>query len=200
MKTVVIDNYDSFTYNLVHYIEEINEERPVVLRNDEFELSDLSEFDIIVLSPGPGLPEDANLLMDVIRKYHSSKIILGVCLGHQAIALHFGGKLKNLNRVHHGVSSLIDVVQPDEIHRSNGTLEVGRYHSWVVDTDSLPDQLQITSIDKEGHIMSLKHSKLPVYGIQYHPESILTPKGKELLLNFFSHFRSNSQSLGNSDK
>lgn len=200
MKTVIIDNYDSFTFNLVHYIEEINGVRPTVYRNDNLELDDLNDFEVIILSPGPGLPENANLLMRVINTYAQTKVILGVCLGHQAIALHFGGKLKNLEKVHHGVSSLIEVIHPDEIHKEFSQLEVGRYHSWVVDQGTLPDDLIVTSIDKHGDIMSLRHKTLPVFGVQYHPESVLTPKGKEVLNNFFIFCRSNSQSFLLSEK
>lgn len=189
MKTVVIDNYDSFTYNLVHYIEEINGVRPVVLRNDEFELDTLEDFDIIILSPGPGLPEEANLLLPVLDRYTDSKIILGVCLGHQAIAIHYGGNLKILNKVYHGVSSEINILNQDEIHKGYKKLNVGRYHSWVADKNQFPNELEITSIDEEGNIMSLKHKELPIYGVQYHPESVLTPEGKNLLNNFFSYIR-----------
>lgn len=189
MKTVVIDNYDSFTYNLVHYIEEINGVRPVVLRNDEFELDTLEDFDTIILSPGPGLPEEAHLLLSVLDRYADSKIILGVCLGHQAIAIHYGGNLKNLNKVYHGVSSEINILNQDEIHKGYTKLNVGRYHSWVADKNQFPNELEITSADEEGNIMSLKHKELPIYGIQYHPESVLTPEGKNLLNNFFSYIR-----------
>lgn len=200
MKVVVIDNYDSFTYNLVHYIEEINGEKPTVLRNDEFQLKELEDYDIIVLSPGPGLPEEANLLLPVLEAYANSKIILGVCLGHQAIAIHYGGKLKNLTKVYHGVSSIIDVVIHDEIHHGFDQLEVGRYHSWVADDIHFSDELKVTSKDEEGNIMSLKHKELPIFGIQYHPESVLTPKGKKLLQNFFDFSRSKLNVLMDSKK
>lgn len=195
MKTVVIDNYDSFTYNLVHYIEDILGEKPTVLRNDQFDLADLEFYDVIILSPGPGLPNEANLLPEVVATYAHSKIILGVCLGHQCIAQFYGANLSNLNRVHHGVASKITIIKPDEIHKNFSTLEVGRYHSWVVSDIDFPDELLVTSRDSVGHIMSFKHKNLPLFGIQYHPESVLTPNGKELLTNFFEYCRSNSQSF-----
>lgn len=194
-KTVVIDNYDSFTYNLVHYLEEINGERPSVFRNDEFEIDQLESFDVIVLSPGPGLPQEANLLMEVISRYADHKIILGVCLGHQALAIHFGGELRNLDKVYHGVSSRIKVVQPDEMHAGFDNLTVGRYHSWVVDEKNVPVTLRITSVDEKGCIMSFRHQSLPIFGIQYHPESVLTPKGKTILRNFIGFCTSNSHSF-----
>jgi anthranilate synthase component 2 len=189
MKTVIIDNYDSFTYNLVHYIEEINDERPIVLRNDKFELNDLEKFDIIVLSPGPGLPKDAGLLMDVIEKYHKTKVILGVCLGHQALGEFFGSKLKNLSQVYHGVDCELDKLSDVVIYGDSDTVTVGRYHSWVVDPVNFSSELEITSIDNDGEIMSLKHKTLPIHGVQYHPESVLTPEGKQLLRNFFNHYK-----------
>lgn len=189
MKTVVIDNYDSFTYNLVHYIEEITGTLPAVFRNDSFALEDLSSFDIIVLSPGPGLPEDAGLLMQTLETYSKNKIILGVCLGHQAIALYFGGQLENLESVYHGVSTEIVMTQEDPIFGSLTSCEVGRYHSWIVSQKDLPDSLMITSLDPSQNIMSLKHKTLPIHGVQFHPESVLTPKGKELLRNFFTFYQ-----------
>ncbi|CAG5082432.1 anthranilate synthase component II [Parvicella tangerina] len=200
MKTVIIDNYDSFTYNLVHYIEEANGVRPTVFRNDELTLSQLDQFDVIVLSPGPGLPSEANLMMDIIAAYVKRKIMLGVCLGHQAIAQHFGCELKNLEKVYHGVSSFISITKQDEMHQNYKGLEVGRYHSWVVDRSNFSPELIITSEDQDGQIMSFRHKELPVFGIQYHPESVLTPKGKELLSNFFTYWRSNSQSFVFTDK
>lgn len=184
----------------MHYIEEINGERPEVYRNDGFTIEQLAAFDVIVLSPGPGLPREANGLMDVLAHYADSKVILGVCLGHQAIAEHFGGRLMNLNKVYHGVASPIDVINFDPIHGNLKELEVGRYHSWVVDPSGLPEDIIPTSKDKEGNIMSLIHRSLPIFGIQYHPESVLTPLGKELMKNFFSFIRSNSHSFPVKDK
>jgi len=189
MKTVIIDNYDSFTFNLVHYIEEILDERPVVLRNDAFEISELSDFDIIVLSPGPGLPEEAGKLMEVIASYASSKIILGICLGHQALGIHFGAKLKNLDTVHHGVSSEIEITEKDHFFNNISNYEVGRYHSWVIDNKTLSSPLICTSKDDNGEIMSIKHESLPIHGLQYHPESVLSPEGKNMLANFFDYYK-----------
>ncbi|WP_396151126.1 anthranilate synthase component II [Flavobacterium sp.] len=183
-KVVIIDNYDSFTYNLVHYLEDLNCQ-VTVYRNDEFELKELEKFDKILLSPGPGLPSDAGLLKQVITTYSNSKSILGVCLGLQAIAEIFGGKLLNLNKVHHGKSSEITIVSEDELF--NGlpkNIQVGRYHSWVMDPDLIPEVLEVTSVDEEQQIMSIKHKHLDVKGVQFHPESILTPFGKEILTNW----------------
>lgn len=183
-KVVIIDNYDSFTYNLVHYLEDLNCSL-TVYRNDEFELEELQPFDKILLSPGPGLPSDAGLLKDVIQHYAASKSILGVCLGLQAIAEVFGGKLLNLNKVHHGKSSEIIIVSEDELFNGlPNKIHVGRYHSWVMNPDSIPDVLEVTSVDEEQQIMSIKHKHLDVKGVQFHPESILTPEGKTILKNW----------------
>ena len=186
-KIVVIDNYDSFTFNLVHYLEALNCE-VTVLRNDEFDLEELEFFDKIVLSPGPGLPSEAGLLKKVIETYCSSKSILGICLGQQAIAEVFGGQLKQLKTVKHGVDGLIKTTVLDEILFNNlpQNLIVGRYHSWVVDTN-LPDVLEVTSVDEEGEIMSLRHRNFDVRGVQFHPESILTPDGKAILKNWITY-------------
>lgn len=182
---VVIDNYDSFTYNLVHYLEDLDC-KVVVVRNDEFELEELEKFDKILLSPGPGVPSDAGLLKDVIQKYGASKSILGVCLGQQAIAEVFGGSLTNLEKVHHGVASTITLLVTDEpiFEGLPNQFEVGRYHSWVVSKNDFPPDLEITSTDIEGQIMSLRHRKFDIKGVQFHPESILTPLGKKILENW----------------
>jgi anthranilate synthase component 2 len=184
---VVIDNYDSFTYNLVHYLEDLDCQ-VTVLRNDEFELNDLQQFDKIVLSPGPGIPDEAGLLKDVIKKYASTKSILGVCLGQQAIAEVFGGSLMNLEKVYHGVATKIRITNPDDVLFSDlpSEFEVGRYHSWVVSNDNFPNDLIITSVDENQQIMSLKHRKNDVRGVQFHPESILTPNGKKILENWLT--------------
>ena len=183
-KILVIDNYDSFTFNLVHYLEDLDCE-VTVFRNDDFELSEVAPFDKIVLSPGPGIPEEAGLLKDVIKTYSATKSILGICLGQQAIAEVFGGTLSNLEKVHHGVSTTIKIIVDDEIlfDTLDPEIEVGRYHSWIVNSN-LPDVLQATSVDENGEVMSLRHTIFDVKGVQFHPESILTPHGKTILKNW----------------
>jgi len=184
-KIAVIDNYDSFTYNLVHYLEDLNTV-VAVYRNDEFELDELEKFDKILLSPGPGIPEEAGLLKAVISKYAESKSILGVCLGQQAIGEVFGGVLINLDKVFHGVASKVTKSVTDEalFDKLPNEFEVGRYHSWVVANKGFPDVLEITSVDESGQIMSLRHKKLDIKGVQFHPESVLTPFGKQILENW----------------
>lgn len=183
-KVLVIDNYDSFTYNLVHYLEALDCE-VTVYRNDEFDLDEVVIFDKILLSPGPGIPDEAGLLKPLIQEYASSKSILGICLGQQAIGEVFGGKLTNLDKVYHGVATNIKVLADDEIlfQALPKKIQVGRYHSWVVDS-KLPDVLEATSVDENGQIMSLRHKTLDVRGVQFHPESILTPEGKQMLKNW----------------
>lgn len=187
MKIVIIDNYDSFTYNLSHLLKELGAD-VTVLRNDCFELKDLEAFDKIVLSPGPGIPEEAGLLLDVIKEYSGKKPILGVCLGEQAIGEVFGGKLVNLSTVYHGIQSPVDITADDYIFNGLGKeIPVGRYHSWVVDNDGFPDDLEVTAVSKEGYIMALCHRKYDVRGIQFHPESVLTPDGKQMIRNWIEH-------------
>ncbi len=184
MKVAVIDNYDSFTYNLVHYLEDLGAE-VTVFRNDEFDLEDLASFEKILLSPGPGIPDEAGLLKEVIKTYDKTKDIFGVCLGLQAIGEIYGGKLTNLDAVFHGVATKISITNHDFIFDNLPlNFEVGRYHSWVVATENLPDSLIITSTDENGEIMSLKHQYLNVRGVQFHPESVLTPNGKQILENW----------------
>ena len=187
-KILLIDNYDSFTFNLVHYLEELNCD-VTVLRNDEFELEELKYFDDIILSPGPGIPSESGLLNKVISTYASSKKILGICLGQQAIGEVFGGSLLNLDNIHHGVSSFINVIVTDEILFKNlpQELEVGRYHSWVINPVDFPEDLEITSVTENGEIMSIRHKHFNVKGVQFHPESILTPHGKTILENWLSN-------------
>lgn len=187
-KILLVDNYDSFTYNLVHYIEANPLYSVDVYRNDEISLDEVARYNTIVLSPGPGLPKGAGMLKEIIKTYASSKKILGVCLGMQAIAEVFGAKLVNLSKVLHGVATPITVTDSNDYLFKNLPLHpiVGRYHSWIVDHENFPKDLIITSIDKNGQIMSLKHKKYPVYGVQFHPESILTEHGKELVANFLS--------------
>ena len=184
MKTVIIDNYDSFTYNLAHLVKELGAEVDV-LRNDKFELEELEKYDKIILSPGPGIPEEAGLLLEVIRTYAGRKPILGVCLGEQAIGQAFGGKLTNLSEVFHGIQTNVKIKNKDYIFSGLPTESpVGRYHSWVVDTDGFPEESVITAISSEGQIMALKHRKYDVHGIQFHPESALTPDGKQIVGNW----------------
>jgi anthranilate synthase component II len=184
-KVLIIDNYDSFTYNLVHYLEELNC-HVTVFRNDEFDLEEVNSFNKIILSPGPGLPNDAGLLIDLIKKYYTSKSILGICLGHQAIGEAFGAKLKNLKKVYHGIATTIYSNQVDEKLFDNipESFNVGRYHSWVIDRTTLPVEISITSVDENQEIMSIKHIDYDLRGVQFHPESILTQFGKELLKNW----------------
>jgi anthranilate synthase component 2 len=187
-KIVIIDNYDSFTYNLVHLIEKITNTNVTVFLNDEFELNQLQDFDKIILSPGPGLPQDAGKMMQVIETYKATKSILGVCLGHQAIGLAFGATLKNLDTVYHGIAS--------NIHLCNGVnklfeniempMVVGRYHSWVIDGNNFPNDLTITAKDDDGNIMGIQHKTLNICGVQFHPESIMTPKGETLIRNWLT--------------
>jgi anthranilate synthase component 2 len=183
-KILVIDNYDSFTYNLVHYLEDLDCE-VTVYRNDEFDIDEIAIFDKILLSPGPGIPDEAGLLKAVIQKYASTKSIFGVCLGQQAIGEVFGGTLSNLDKVYHGVASMVKTSVDDELlfEGLGNEFEVGRYHSWVVDTD-LPDVLEATSFDENGQVMSLRHKTYDVRGVQFHPESVLTPNGKKILENW----------------
>lgn len=184
MKTVIIDNYDSFTYNLAHLVKELGTEVDV-LRNDKFELEELEKYDKIILSPGPGIPEEAGLLLEVIRTYAGRKPILGVCLGEQAIGQAFGGKLTNLSEVFHGIQTNVKIKNKDYIFDGLPTeIPVGRYHSWVVDTEEFPEELVITAISSEGQIMALKHQEYDVHGIQFHPESVLTPDGKQIVGNW----------------
>ncbi len=183
-KVLVIDNYDSFTYNLVHYLEDINC-NVTVKRNDKLTIDFVEQFDKIVLSPGPGIPEEAGLLKEIIKTYAPTKSIFGVCLGQQAIAEVFGGQLINLNDVYHGVSTKVTITVDDEslFNGLEKNIEVGRYHSWVVDPN-LPESLEATSLDENGQIMSLRHKTYDVKGVQYHPESVLTPYGKKILENW----------------
>lgn len=184
MKVLVIDNYDSFTYNLVHYLEDLNCE-VTVKRNDKLTLEDVDEFQKILLSPGPGIPDEAGLLKAIIETYAPTKSILGVCLGQQAIGEVFGGSLINLEDVYHGVATPVNITVDDEalFKNMNKTIEVGRYHSWVVDAN-LPEVLEATSYDSNGQVMSLRHKFYDVKGVQYHPESVLTPNGKQILENW----------------
>ena len=185
MKILVFDNYDSFTYNLVQIIEQIVDEKVDVFRNDQIPLENIEKYDKIILSPGPGIPEEAGILLELIKKYAPTKSIFGVCLGQQAIAEAFGGSLINLSEIYHGVATESNQIKEHSILKNlPKTLEVGRYHSWAVNPENFPEELEITSIDNNGMIMSLKHKTYDVHAVQYHPESILTPNGREILENF----------------
>lgn len=187
MRTVIIDNYDSFTFNLSHLLRELGAE-VTVLRNDCFQLEDLEPYDKIVLSPGPGIPSEAGLLQAVIRTYADRKPLLGVCLGHQAIGEVFGGRLTNLPEFFHGVQTPCHVTAEDYIFDGlPRTISVGRYHSWVVDIADFPAELQVTAVSDEGQIMALRHRTFDIHGIQFHPESVLTPDGKRIIGNFLNH-------------
>lgn len=187
MKIVIIDNYDSFTYNLSHLIKEIGAE-VTVIRNNQFTLNQMERFDKIVLSPGPGIPSEAGLLLDVIKTYKGRKPILGVCLGHQAIGEVFGGTLENLSDVFHGVATEGTQFSNDYIFDSlPKRITMGRYHSWVVSRENFPTCLEVTAVSDEGQIMALKHKNYDIHGIQFHPESVLTPEGKTILRNFIDH-------------
>ena len=186
MNVLVLDNYDSFTYNLVHYLEDLDCD-VTVKRNDKLTLDEVATFDKIVLSPGPGIPDEAGLLKPLIERYASSKSILGVCLGQQAIGEVFGGRLSNLDEVYHGVATNITLCVEDEplFEGLENEFLVGRYHSWVVNSD-LPAELEATSFDENGQVMSLRHKNYDVKGVQFHPESVLTPNGKQLLKNWIN--------------
>ena len=188
MKILVFDNYDSFTYNLVHLVEKIINGKVTVVRNDEIKLEEIDQYDKIILSPGPGIPVEAGLLLPLIKQYAPTKSIFGVCLGQQAIGEAFGAKLINLKEVYHGISTPVKVTSrsgrifnqlPDE-------LEVGRYHSWVVDESTLPAELEVTARDEHDYIMALQHKKYDVSGVQFHPESVLTPEGEQILRNWLA--------------
>lgn len=203
-KILVFDNYDSFTYNLVHLVEKITHQQVDVYRNDQISLQKVKEYDKIILSPGPGIPQEAGMLLPLIREFASSKSILGVCLGHQAIGEAFGGKLVNLSTVYHGVATSVRVVNRQWLMVNEGNdmaftndrstndlfkdlpeeLEVGRYHSWIVSDEGFPEDLEVTVRDANNYIMGLRHKKYDVQGIQFHPESILTPMGEQILRNW----------------
>ncbi len=184
IKTAIIDNYDSFTYNLAHLVKELGAE-VTVLRNDKFGIADLEQYDKLILSPGPGIPSEAGLLMATIEAYAGKKPMLGVCLGHQAIGEAFGASLTNLSEVFHGVATEGKQMGNDPIFVGlPQRITMGRYHSWVVSADGLPDCLEITALSDEGQIMGLKHKKFDIHGIQFHPESVLTPDGRTIMDNF----------------
>ncbi|QKG80605.1 anthranilate synthase component II [Tenuifilum thalassicum] len=187
---LLLDNYDSFTYNLFHYVEEFGKHSVDVVRNDSIEIDEVAKYDGIILSPGPGLPKDAGLLMPIIKEYYKTKRIFGVCLGLQAIAESFGAALLNLETVFHGVATPMRVLEPKHylFDGVEETFLAGRYHSWVVDPASIPDCLAVNAIDEHNQIMAMAHKQYDVCGVQYHPESILTPKGKLMIFNWLERF------------
>ena len=192
MTTLIIDNYDSFTYNLAHLLKELGAEVTVV-RNDRFRLADVEAFDKLVLSPGPGIPREAGQLLEVIRTYAGRKPMLGVCLGHQAIGQVFGARLTNLSEVFHGVQAPCLLTGEDYLfHGLPRRFPVGRYHSWVVSREGFPNCLQVTATSEEGHVMALRHRDYDIHGIQFHPESVLTPGGRAIVENFLRHTPSQS--------
>lgn len=191
MKILIFDNYDSFTYNLVHLVEKIIHQKVEVFRNDKIALEEIEQYDKIILSPGPGIPSEAGLLIPLVKQYASTKSILGVCLGHQAIGEAFGATLLNLSTVYHGVATTIKLMNRKMIDRSNDVfegmpdeLEAGRYHSWIVDEKNFPKELIITAKDENGYIMALRHALYDVQGVQFHPESVLTPEGETIMRNW----------------
>jgi anthranilate synthase component 2 len=184
VKVLIVDNYDSFTYNLKHYVEQLDVD-VVVKRNDELTLDEVKDYDRLILSPGPGLPSETPMMYEILERFHQEKPILGVCLGMQGIAEYFGGKLRNQEQVKHGVATIVTVTD------STGLFEVlppifkaGLYHSWCVDEDFIPESLFVSSISEEGIIMSIEHDSLPIYGVQFHPESVMTDLGIQILANF----------------
>ncbi len=187
-KILVIDNYDSFTYNLVHYVEQLTDDPVNVFRNDQISLKEIDKYDKIILSPGPGIPDEAGISKELIKTYAPTKSILGVCLGHQAIAEVFGGKIYNLNRVYHGVATTVILTNKvDYIFKDiPKVFDAGRYHSWMVSRENLPEDLIVTSIDENGEIMSISHKKYDVKGVQFHPESVLTENGLKIMENWLS--------------
>ena len=188
MKILIVDNYDSFTYNLVQLVRAITGNRPDVKRNDAIVLDAVAAYDKILLSPGPGIPAEAGNLNTLIETYAPTKSILGVCLGHQAIGQVFGAQLRNLDQVYHGLATPVRQLQQDVLFTGIGTqFEAGRYHSWVVDKAGFPESLAITAEDEQGYVMALRHKTYDVSGIQFHPESILTPQGKQMMINWLYH-------------
>lgn len=187
MKLLIIDNYDSFTYNIVHAVRELGVE-PIVARNDAISVAEVGKYDKIIISPGPGIPSEAGIIDEVIRRYAAEKPIFGVCLGHQAIGECFGARLRNLSRVYHGIQSATMVVKPDYLFAGLPCeFKVGRYHSWVIDSEGLPDCLEVTAVSPDGEIMAMRHRDLDIRGVQFHPESILTPDGLTMINNWLKH-------------
>ncbi len=189
MKILILDNYDSFTYNLVQYIEEETGQDVAVFRNDEISLDDVAEYDLIVLSPGPGIPQEAGIMPDLIKRYATEKAILGVCLGHQAIGAAFGASLINLEEVHHGVETEMTRTRKDDVLFAGvpEKFNAGRYHSWVIDPATMPEELEVTATGEYGGIMALQHRTFPIFGVQFHPESIMTEHGRLIIRNVLNY-------------
>jgi anthranilate synthase component 2 len=191
MNVLILDNYDSFTYNLVHYIEESLGRPVTVRRNDEIAIDEVEKYDLIVLSPGPGVPAEAGIMPELIRRYRDSKIIFGVCLGHQAIGEAYGARLHNLERVHHGIETEMQRTTTEDVIFTDipRTFRAGRYHSWVIDPETLPDDFIVTATDEVGGIMAMRHRDLPIISVQFHPESIMTQHGRKMIDNLLNFAR-----------
>ena len=188
MKILVLDNYDSFVYNLVHYIKQLGYNDVDVYRNDKIYLAEVAKYDKILLSPGPGIPEEAGIMIDLIKQYADSKSIMGVCLGHQAIAEAFGSELENMEEVLHGIGNRMEVIAEEVLYDGlPKEFEVGRYHSWQVKKNTLGDTFNITGVDKQGNVMSMRHASLDIVGVQYHPESVLTEHGLKIVENWLKN-------------
>ena len=189
MKVLVLDNYDSFTYNLVQYIQEILEREVDVIRNDAISVEAVDAYDVIILSPGPGIPEEAGIMPELIQRYAGKKFIFGVCLGHQAIGEAFGAELQNLAEVYHGIETQMQQTEADNVLFRDipKAFQAGRYHSWVIKKGTLPEEFTLTAVDQQGEIMAIRHREHEIYGVQFHPESIMTPEGYKMLENFFQH-------------
>ena len=189
MKVLVLDNYDSFTYNLVQYIQEILEREVDVIRNDAISVEAVDAYDVIILSPGPGIPEEAGIMPELIQRYAGKKFIFGVCLGHQAIGEAFGAELQNLAEVYHGIETQMQQTEADNVLFRDipKAFQAGRYHSWVIKKGTLPEEFTLTAVDQQGEIMAIRHQEHEIYGVQFHPESIMTPEGYKMLENFFQH-------------
>lgn len=197
MKVLVLDNYDSFTYNLVQYIQEILDQPIDVYRNDEISLDAVADYDVIILSPGPGLPKDAGIMPELIKRYAPTKQILGVCLGHQAIGEAFGGQLENLTHVYHGIETAVEIIVEDDLifKDVDQRFQAGRYHSWVVSRENLPEALEVTAVAENEVIMAMRHREFQVWGLQFHPESIMTAQGMKMLENFLEQAAKNKAAM-----
>lgn len=191
MKILLLDNYDSFTYNLSHMVEEITGEYPDVIRNDEITLDEIAKYDLLILSPGPGVPSESGILLECIKRYAGRKPIFGVCLGLQAIVEAFGGELMNLNEVYHGLSTSVNILTDENVIFQGlpDQIDAGRYHSWIASKENFPEDLEITAEDEQGKIMAIKHIGFPISAVQFHPESILTPFGKKIIKNFIERYK-----------